>query len=165
MICIGGGLARGNWVVGQTTNTSAYQAYGANAVLDRCYSFNCRTFLYMDTGDVGPLLVQNCQAWGIAGEFVHLAPAAGFKHHDVTVSNNTAELGRTGTFFEANPGGAGARLYNISVLNNTAMRAFGQSWPVHVMGVRNFHSAGNRWLKTGFPYQRKTPLSSPVSDN
>jgi hypothetical protein len=151
MICIRGGLARGNWVIGQTSSTSAYQAYGTNAVLDGCYAFNCRAFLYMDEGDVGPLLVKNCQAWGITGEFVNLRPSAGFKHHDVIVSNNMAEFGVTGIFFNASPGGAKARLYNISVLNNSARQAFGQYTPISVANVRNFRSAGNRWLKTGAP--------------
>src|SRR5215469_10500122 len=149
MICIGGGLARGNWVIGQTTNTSAYQAYGANAVLDRCYAFNCRAFLYMDEGDVGPLLVKNCQAWGIASDFVNLAPSAGFKHHDVRVVDNRAELSATGTFFKAAPGGARTRLYNIYVVDNTATQSIGQYTPIYIDSVRNFHSAGNHWLKTG----------------
>jgi hypothetical protein len=103
----------------------------------------------MDTGDVGPLLVKNCQAWGIAGEFVNLAPSAGFRHHDVRVMNNRAELSATGTFFKAAPGGARARLYNIYVLNNTATQSIGQYTPIYIDGVRNFHSAGNHWLKTG----------------
>jgi hypothetical protein len=149
MICIRGGLARGNWVIGQAALTSAYQAYGENAVLDGCYAFNCRTFLYMDEGDVGTLLVKNCQAWGIAGEFVNLAPSAGFKQHDVRVMNNRAELSATGTFFKAAPGGARARLYNIYVLNNTATPSIGQYTPIYIDSVRNFHSAGNQWLKTG----------------
>jgi hypothetical protein len=149
MICISGGTAKNNWVIGQTTNTSAYQAYGANAVLDGCYAFNCRTFLYMDEGDVGPLLVKNCHAWGIGSAFVNLTPSAGFKHHDVRVMNNTAELSATGTFFKAVPGGARARLYNMYVVNNTATQAFGEYPPVNVSDVRNFHSAGNHWLKRG----------------
>jgi hypothetical protein len=149
MICITGGVAKGNWVIGQTTSTSAYQAYGANSVLNGCYAFNCRTFLYMDTGDVGPLLVKNCQAWGITGEFVNLTPSAGFRHHDVRVMNNTAEFGAKGVFFNAAPGGARARLYNMYVVNNTAIQAFGQYTPVNVSDVHNFYSAGNHWLKTG----------------
>jgi hypothetical protein len=169
MICITGGIAKGNWVVGQTILTSAYQAYGANAVLDGCYAFNCRTFLYMDAGDVGPLLVKNCQAWGIGGEFVNLTPSAGFKHHDVRVMNNIVELSATGTFFKAVPGGAGARLYNIYVLNNTATPAVEQFIPLNVSNVRNFHSAGNHWLKTGSPkpkaYQKSSKSSSLESAN
>lgn len=147
MICIRGGTARNNWVIGQTTLTSAYQAYGANAVLDRCYAFNCRTFLYMDEGDVGPLWVKNCHAWGITGEFVNLAPSAGFKHHDVRVINNTAEFGATGTFFSASPGGAGARVYDVFVLNNTAIQLVGQNTPINVNHVRDFYTRGNRWPK------------------
>ena len=159
MICIRGGLARGNWVIGQTSSTSAYQAYGANAVLDGCYAFNCRTFLYMDEGDVGPLLVKNCQAWGIASDFVNLAPSAGFKHHDVRVVDNRAELSATGTFFKAAPGGARARLFNISVLNNTATQSIGQYTPIYIDSVRNFHRAGNHWSKTG-PSKRKANQKS-----
>jgi len=162
MICIRGGLARGNWVIGQTSSTSAYQAYGANAVLDGCYAFNCRAFLYMDEGDVGPLLVKNCQAWGIAGEFVNLAPSAGFKHHDVRVMNNGAELSATGTFFKAAPGGARARLYNIYVLNNTATQSIGQYTPIYIDSVRNFHSAGNHWLKTGSSKRKANQKSNQL---
>jgi hypothetical protein len=168
MICIHGGLARGKWVIGQTTNTSAYQAYGANAVLDRCYSFNCRTFLYMDTGDVGPLLVKNCQAWGIGDAFVNLSPSTGFKHHDVRVINNTAEFGATGTFLSATPGGARARLYNIYVFDNTATLTIGQNSPIKVRDVRNFYSGGNRWITTHFPkevYERPNRPPSLVSGN
>ena len=168
MICISGGVASGNWVIGQTTNTSAYQAYGANAVLDRCYSFNCRTFLYMDTGDVGPLLVKNCHAWGIGGEFVNLTPSAGFNHHDVRVINNTAEFGATGTFFNATPGGARARLYNIYVFNNTVTLTIGQNSPINVRNVRNFYSGGNRWITTHSPkkvYERRNHPPSLVSGN
>jgi hypothetical protein len=168
MICIRGGLARGNWVIGQTTNTSAYQAYGANAVLDRCYSFNCRTFLYMDTGDVGPLLVKNCQAWGIGDAFVNLTPSTGFKHHDVRVINNTAEFGATGTFLNATPGGPRARLYNIYVFNNTATLTIGQNSPINVRDVRNFYSGGNRWITTHSPkevYERRNHPPSVVSGN
>jgi hypothetical protein len=162
MICITGGVARGNWVIGQTTLTSAYQAYGANAVLDGCYAFNCRTFLYMDTGDVGPLLVKNCQAWGITGEFVNLTPAAGFSHHDVRVMNNTAEFGATGEFLRAVPGGAGVRLYNMYVVNNTATQAFGEYTPVNVSNVRNFYSAGNHWLKTGSSKRKANQRSNQL---
>jgi len=168
MICICGGLARGNWVIGQTTNTSAYQAYGANAVLDRCYSFNCRTFLYMDTGDVGPLWVKNCHAWGIGDAFVNLTPSTGFRHHDVRVINNTAEFGATGTFLNATPGGARARLYNIYVFNNTATLTIGQNSPINVRDVRNFFSGGNRWITTPSPkevYERRNHPPSLVSEN
>lgn len=149
MICIRGGLAKGNWVIDQTTLTSAYQAYGANTVLDHCYAFNCRTFLYMDEGDVGPMRVKNCHAWGITGEFVNLAPSAGFKHHDVRVVNNTVEFGPTGIFFNGSPGGAGAELHDIFVLNNTATQSFGQSTPLNVNHVRNFYSRGNHWPRIG----------------
>jgi hypothetical protein len=162
MICIRGGIAKGNWVIGQTTSTSAYQAYGANAVLDGCYAFNCRTFLYMDEGDVGPLLVRNCQAWGIGSDFVNLTPSAGFKHHDVRVMNNTVELSATGTFFRAAPGGARARLYNMYVVNNTATQAFGEYTPVNVSDVRNFYSAGNHWLKTGSPKPKANQKSNQL---
>jgi len=168
MICIRGGLARGNWVIGQTTNTSAYQAYGANAVLDRCYSFNCRTFLYMDTGDVGPLWVKNCQAWGVGDAFVNLSPSTDFKHHDVRVINNTAEFGTTGTFLTATPGGARARLYNIYVFNNTVTLTIGQNSPINVRNVRNFYSGGNRWITTHSPkkvYERRNHPPSLVSGN
>jgi hypothetical protein len=163
MICIRGGIARNNWVIGQTTLTSAYQAYGANAVLDHCYSRNCRTFLYMDTGDVGPLSIKNCQAWGITGEFVNLAPSAGFTHHDVRVVNNTVEFGPSGTFFSAAAGGAGPRLYNLYVLNNTATQESGLYTPINVNKVRNFHSAGNHWLKRGTRRQsdQQTAKASP----
>jgi len=161
MICIRGGIARNNWVIGQTTLTSAYQAYGANAVLDRCYAFNCRTFLYMDTGDVGPLSVKNCRAWGITGEFVNLAPSAGFTHHDVKVVNNAVEFGVTGTFFSATPGGAGARLYNLSVLNNTANQRGGEYTPINVNRVLNFQSGGNHWLKPNAPKQAANGTTVP----
>ena len=151
MICIRGGTARNNWVIGQMTLTSAYQTYGSNAVLDHCYSRNCRTFLYMDTGDVGPVSVKNCRASGITGEFVNLAPSAGFTHHDVRVVNNEVEFGPTGTFFNAVPGGVGARIYNIHILNNIATQAFGVYTPLNVSHVRNFHSGGNHWFKTRAP--------------
>jgi hypothetical protein len=63
--------------------------------------------------------------------------------------NNTAEFGAKGVFFNAAPGGARARLYNMYVVNNTAIQAFGQYTPVNVSDVHNFYSAGNHWLKTG----------------
>ena len=153
MICISGGIARNNWVIGQTTLTSAYQAYGANEILDNCNAINCKMFLYMDTGDAGPVRVQNCHAWGITGDFVNLTPSAGFSHHDVTITNNTAEIASGGTFLTAHPGGKGAKLYNISVLKNTTTKTSGLFTPFNLDHVRNFHSGGNRWLKTSAPKQ------------
>ena len=155
MICIGGGIAHDNWVIGQVTNTSAYQAYGANAILDRCYARNCRTFLYMDEGDVGPLTVKNCRAWGITNAFINLAPSAGFTHHDVRVMNNKVEFGPTGTFFNAFAGGTGARLYNIRIVNNSAAQMFGIYSPFNISQVHNFHSSGNSWIKTGASREKR----------
>jgi hypothetical protein len=103
----------------------------------------------MDSGDAGPVLVKNCRAWGITGEFVNLAPSAGFRHHDVRVMNSTVDFGTTGIFFNASPGGAGARLFNIWVRNNTATQAFGRYTPINVNRVHNFHYSGNHWVKTG----------------
>lgn len=148
MICISGGIARDNWVIGQTTESSAYQAYGANITLESCFALNCKRFLYMDTGDAGPVLVKNCQAWGITGQFVYLTPSAGFTHHDVTLTNNTVDLAPGGTFLIARPGGKGAKLYNIYVRNNTTTQSSGPYPPLNLDHVRNFHSVGNRWLKT-----------------
>jgi hypothetical protein len=116
----------------------------------------------MDEGDVGPLLVKNCQAWEIGDAFVNLTPSAGFKHHDVRVINNTAEFGATGTFFKAAPGGARARLYNIYVLNNTATQSIGQYTPIYIDSVRNFHSAGNHWLKTGSSKRKANQKSNQL---
>jgi len=160
MICITGGIARNNWVIGQTTLTSAYQAYGANEILDNCNAINCKMFLYMDTGDAGPVWVKNCHAWGITGHFVGLSPSAGFSHHDVTVINNTAEIASGGTFLTAHPGGKGAKLYNISVLNNTTTKTSGLFTPLNLEQVRNFHSVGNRWLKTSAKKEKVGPITN-----
>jgi hypothetical protein len=163
MICINGGTARDNLVVGQTTNSSAYQAYGKKAILENCRSINCKTFLYMDTGDVSNLVVNNCRAWGLTNRFVSLAQSTGFTHHDVTVKNCTVEFDTSSSqpiFFHARANGPSdpSHLYNLSAFNNTCtQKGSGNYIPFDFYKVSNFIEKRNRWL--GNPRRQKT--SSP----
>ena len=130
-----------------TTSSSAYVAYATNAVLRNCYAANVDTFLYMDTGSVGPLWVYNCHATRLANHFVQIGGSAGFTYHDITVSDCRADFSSTdvGGFFSVQ-GNNTTMAYNLNCYNNTVTGALYR--PFSLGNVDGLNEGGNRWLGT-----------------
>ena len=152
MICLSGGdstlsgAIKDCVVVGQTTNTSAYQLYGSRAQMENDVSINCKNFLYMDTGNLDHVLIQNCRGTGVTGNFINFSPAAGFTHRDITIQNCAADFAAPGVFLYADATRAGASISNIHLINNTATQSAGVHYaPLNLAKVTGFHASHNHW--------------------
>lgn len=134
-------------VNGQTTNTSAYVAYGSNITLENARAVNCKNFLYMDTGDVDNVTVRGCKGIGITGNFINLAQASTFSHHDVVVDDSVVDFAATGGAFFGAGSSDSTHLYNVTLTNNTTTQSIGTYYvPYNITSTDNFRESNNSWL-------------------
>ena len=141
-----GGIIKDCEVVGQTTNTSAYVAYGSNITLSNCRSVKCRNFLYMDTGNVDHVTVRGCRAIGLTGNFINCAQAAGFSHHDILIEGCVVDFTATGGQFFGASAADTTHVYNVTLTSNVITQSSGNDYIAYnFASLDNFREYGNRW--------------------